>query len=242
MKLSTGANVTFTEPLQNDMSYLEDIDFTHATVNMINEDGEQISHLLSGLRYLRTASFYQTVYNGSWYGMFEGCTNLTTADLEIKAGQKINDAEDLFKGCSSLTTIYWNNYFDTSEVKCMSSMFEGCSSLTEIDMTKLNLSSVKYIDSMFADCSSLTKLDLSGLPSGNINFQESKFWEALFLRCYSLNRLDLPANFRLDRYMGLPYTDEPHPYCPSGWAFSDDLYTVVTNKIGLSGDLASWDK
>ena len=173
--------------------------------------------------------------------MFEDCTNLTTADLEIKAGQKINDAEDLFKGCSSLTTIYWNNYFDTSEVKCMSSMFEGCSSLTEIDMTKLNLSSVKYIDSMFADCSSLTKLDLSGLPSGNINFQDSKFWEALFLRCYSLNRLDLPANFPLNRYMGLPYTDELHLYCPSGWAFSDDLYTVVTNNIGLSGDLASWD-
>lgn len=241
LKLSTGANVTFTEPLKLDMFYLEDIDFTHATVNMINEDGEKISHLLSGLRYLKRASFNQTVYNGSWYGMFDGCTNLTTADLEIRAGQKINDAEDLFKGCSSLTTIYWNNYFDTSEVKYMSSMFEGCSSLTEIDMTKFNLSSVKYIDSMFADCSSLTKLDLSGLPSGNINFQDSKFWEALFLRCYSLNRLDLPANFRLDRYMGLPYTDEPHLYCPSGWAFSDDLYTVVTNKIELSGDYASWD-
>ncbi len=241
LKLSTGANVTFTEPLKLDMFYLEDIDFTHATVNMINEDGEKISHLLSGLRYLKRASFNQTVFNGSWYGMFDGCTNLTTVDLEIRVGQKINDAEDLFKGCSSLTTIYWNNTFDTSEVKYMSSMFEGCSSLTEIDMTKLNLSSVKYIDYMFADCSSLTKLDLSGLPSGNINFQDSKFWEALFRRCYSLNRLDLPANFRLDRYMGLPYTDEPHLYCPSGWAFSDDLYTVVTNKIGLSGDYASWD-
>ena len=48
MKLSTGANVTFTEPLQNNMSYLESIDFSDATVNMINEDGEIISHLLSG--------------------------------------------------------------------------------------------------------------------------------------------------------------------------------------------------
>lgn len=236
MKLSTGANVTFTEPLQNDMSYLEDIDFTHATVNMINEDGEKISHLLSGLRYLKRASFNQTVYNGSWYGMFDGCTNLTTVDLEIRAGQKINDAEDLFKGCSSLTTIYWNNYFDTSEVKYMSSMFEGCSSLTEIDMTKFNLSSVKYIDSMFADCSSLTKLDLSGLPSGNINFQDSKFWEALFLRCYGLNRLDLPANFRLNRYMGLPYSE--YSDLP-GWAFSDDAFQIVTTKHTISG--GNWE-
>lgn len=243
LHLEEGANVTFDANLAYYLPKLVSVDFSNATVNAINEDGDPVCFFLSDLTNLKYASFYQTTYNGSWSGMFDGCWRLNSADLEIKAGQKIDNTDSMFSGCRNLTSdkLYFNNYFDTSEVKYMNNMFKGCSALTSIDMSKMNLSSVTEIQSMFEGCSGLTALDLSGLPVDHFNFsnyngEERMKWQRVFSGCDNLNRLDLPANFRLDSFMGLPYSE--YSDLP-GWAFSDDAFQIVTTKNTISG--GNWE-
>lgn len=243
LHLEEGANVTFDTNLAYYLPKLGYVYFSNATVNAINEDGNPVCFFLSDLTNLKIANFYQTTYNGSWRGMFDGCWRLYHADLEIKAGQKIDNTDSMFSGCRNLTSdkLYFNNYFDTSEVKYMNNMFKGCSALTSIDMSKINLSSVTEIQSMFEGCSGLTALDLSGLPVDHFNFsnyngEERMKWQRVFSGCDNLNRLDLPANFRLDSFMGLPYSEYSNLL---GWAFSDDVYQIVTMKNSISG--GNWE-
>ncbi len=243
LHLEEGANVTFDTNLAYYLPKLGYVYFSNATVNAINEDGKPVCFFLSDLTNLKIANFYQTTYNGSWSGMFDGCWRLYHADLEIKAGQKIDNTDSMFSGCRNLTSdkLYFNNYFDTSEVKYMNNMFKGCSALTSIDMSKINLSSVTEIQSMFEGCSGLTALDLSGLPVDHFNFsnynsEELMKWQRVFSGCDNLNRLDLPANFRLDSFMGLPYSEDSDL---PGWAFSDDVYQIVTKKNSISG--GNWE-
>ena len=243
LHLEEGANVTFDTNLAYYLPKLGYVYFSNATVNAINENGDPVCFFLSDLTNLKIANFYQTTYNGSWSGMFDGCWRLYHADLEIKAGQKIDNTDSMFSGCRNLTSdkLYFNNYFDTSEVKYMNNMFKGCSALTSIDMSKINLSSVTEIQSMFEGCSGLTALDLSGLPVDHFNFSnyngdERMEWQRVFSGCDNLNRLDLPANFRLDSFMGLPYSEDSDL---PGWAFSDDPYQIVTTKNTISG--GNWE-
>lgn len=67
----------------------------------------------------------------------------------------VTNMEDLFSGCSSLTTVPLLN---TSNVTNMLAMFEGCSSLIEIPT--LDTSKVTTMYSMFGRCTSLKQIPL----------------------------------------------------------------------------------
>ena len=56
-------------------------------------------------------------------------------------------------------------YIDTSQVENMENMFHGCSSLTSLYLSNFNTSKVINMDSMFRDCLSLTSLNLSNFDT-----------------------------------------------------------------------------
>ena len=65
-----------------------------------------------------------------------------------------NDLSDMFRDCSSLTSINLSN-FNTNNVSNMSYMFNGCASLTSINLSNFNTNNVTNMNYMFRGCSSL---------------------------------------------------------------------------------------
>ena len=60
--------------------------------------------------------------------------------------------EDMFSGCSSLTSLDLSN-FDTSKVASMYSMFRSCYKLTQITVSnKWVIGSSTDVREMFSDC------------------------------------------------------------------------------------------
>lgn len=75
----------------------------------------------------------------------------------------VNKMQDMFNGCTSLTTV--PNY-NTSNVTDMLRMFNGCNSLKSVPL--FNTSNVNKIDHMFDGCNSLTSVpafDTSKVPN-----------------------------------------------------------------------------
>ena len=108
--------------------------------------------------------------------------------VELIWNDYIDDTENMFSGCTSITEINLSK-FDTSEVTTMDNMFEGCSSLTSIDLTNFNTSSVKRMIFMFSSCSSLTSLNLSYFDTSSVTTMDS-----MFSHCSSLSSINL-SNF-----------------------------------------------
>ena len=87
------------------------------------------------------------------FGMFNGCTNLTT--IPLLDTSRVTDMRDMFFNCTSLTTI---PLLDTSSVTNMQNMFYGCTNLTTIP--QLDTSSVINMFGMFNGCTNLTTIPL----------------------------------------------------------------------------------
>lgn len=89
--------------------------------------------------------------------LFQGCTNLTAANLS-----KLNTAPAIsmymmFSGCNALKTLDLSN-FSTDKVTTMVGMFENCSSLTSLNISSFSLSETTSTLRMFVGCSNLNEL------------------------------------------------------------------------------------
>ena len=69
----------------------------------------------------------------------------------------VTNMTDMFKNCSSLTSIDLSN-FETSSVTDMTGVFYNCSSLTSLDVSKFDTSAVTNVQGMFDGCTALTSL------------------------------------------------------------------------------------
>ena len=105
--------------------------------------------------------------------------------VELFLDENIENTENMFKECTSITEINLSN-FDSSKVKSMDNMFEGCSSLTSIDLSNINTHLVGRMAFMFSRCTSLTSLDLSRFDTTKVTTMDS-----MFSHCSSLSSLDL---------------------------------------------------
>ena len=99
------------------------------------------------------------------------------------------DCSRMFHDLYNLTTIEFNDCFDTSKVTDMSCMFWCCESLTSLDLSNFNTSQVTDMSAMFINCESLTSLDLSNFDTSQVTDMS-----AMFYYCESLTSLDL-SNF-----------------------------------------------
>ena len=141
----------------------------------------------------------KTVGNGSFWGAFSGCTNLTTA-YEYLLADVVDLSRDAFrgfyKGCTSLTTnirLYgepgpaaiYGDYYIFKE------MCSGCSSITfaKVNCSIMNYSTDSMFESAFEGCTSLQRVEL---PNITVIDGEDAFYAA-FRGCTNLSYIELPA-------------------------------------------------
>ena len=134
---------------------------------------------ITGLEYLNTSRVTDM------WGMFYGCSSLTSLDLSHFNTTVVTDMEWMFANCSSLTSLDLSS-FHTPNVTDVDWMFYGCSALTTLDVSNFDTSNVTSLYSMFSGCSSLTSLDLRHFNTSNVN---DMTW--MFRNCATLKDLDL---------------------------------------------------
>ena len=102
--------------------------------------------------------------------MFDGCSSLTSLDLNGFNTSKVTDIGYMFYECSSLTSLDVSN-FNTSKVTNMQGMFYGCSSLTSLDLSSFNTSQVTNMSSMFSGCKKLqTQINIMNAGINNYSY------------------------------------------------------------------------
>ena len=117
--------------------------------------------------------------------MFYYCIKLTSLDVSGFDTSKVTNMYQMFRGCSSLTSLTLPESFDTSSVTDMSWMFGGCSSLTSLTLPEsFDTSSVTDMSYMFYNCSGLTSLDVSGFNTSSVTYMQS-----MFMSCYALTTI-----------------------------------------------------
>lgn len=117
--------------------------------------------------------------------LFNGCSNLTSIDIDALDTSNANDMSYMFQGCSSLVSLDLSK-FDTSHVTRMDYMFEGCSSLKNLSLSSFDTGSVTSMSCMFSDCGSLRTVDVSSFDTSKVNYMSS-----MFSGCSSLVSVDI---------------------------------------------------
>ena len=112
------------------------------------------------------------------YGMFEGCSKLTTLDLSNFNTSNVTSMSSMFQHCSSLKSLDLSG-FETSRVTSMSYMFNSCTSLKSLDLSSFDTSNVTDMGGMFIVCMKINKLYLS-----------SSFFNSASLTTYDFRDLD----------------------------------------------------
>ncbi len=129
-----------------------------------------------------------TLTYGCYFGMFQGCTSLTTVP-ELPVTTLVERCYDsMFNGCSSLTTTT-ELPATTLASRCYESMFSGCSSLTAAPELPVIALAPNCYASMFKDCTSLTTAP--ELPATTLS---NSCYSSMFSGCTSLTTApELPA-------------------------------------------------
>ena len=140
--------------------------------------------------------------------------NGTTLEIHTNADEFMapSDCGNMFKGLSTITSINFNNAFNTSNVTNMSYMFSGCEALTALDVSNFDTSNVTNMYGMFNKCRALKALDLSNFDTSNVTTMGSIFqycgvltsvdissfntanvtnMSSMFFCCYALKSLDV---------------------------------------------------
>lgn len=108
------------------------------------------------------------------YGMFEGCSKITSLDFSNFNTANVTDMSYMFCGCNSFTSLDISN-FNTTNVTDMSFMFYGCKSLISLDLSNFNTANVTSIAQMFAYGLKLTYLDLSNFNTSKVTNTNQMF-------------------------------------------------------------------
>ena len=100
----------------------------------------------------------------------------------------VTDMREMFYNDTKLTVIDGISNLDTSKVTTMQSMFERTWSLTSLDLSDWNTQSVRNLQSMFEDAHSLTNLDVSGWNTSYVTD-----FSYVFSKASKLTSLDLSS-------------------------------------------------
>ena len=75
--------------------------------------------------------------------------------IELKGINNVTNMSNMFRGCSSLSSLPDISKLNTNNVTNMSYMFSSCSSLSSLpDISKWNINNVTNMSYMFSTCSS----------------------------------------------------------------------------------------
>ena len=125
----------------------------------------------------------------------------------------------MFHDLYNLTTIEFNDCFDTSKVTDMSWMFSSCESLTSLDLSNFDTSQVTNMGRMFAYCNTLSELDIRSLSFS----QEPDITHMFVDMGSSLGQATIPVYVSQAGYDYI--TTSGHTYCDS-----DDKVVLFIDK------------
>ena len=155
------------ETLPSNSAWVED-KMTVAAINKNLENGT-IKHIVFD-------KSFRTYTPTSLYCFFDDLKKLETiTGLEYLNTEKVTDMYGMFSGCSSLTSLDVRN-FNTTKVTSMSYMFSGCSSLTSLDVRNFNTTKVTDMDNMFSNCVALTSLNLTNFNTEKVTYMRGMFF------------------------------------------------------------------
>jgi len=126
------------------------------------------------------------------YGMFSGCTGLTSLDLSSFSNENVTNMGYMFYNCKNLTDLDLSS-FNTAKVKDMSYMFQNCESLTSLDLSSFNTAAVTSMGYMFYNCKNLTDLDLSSFNTAKVTYTI-----CMFQNCSKLKTIYASSLFTTD--------------------------------------------
>ena len=165
----------------------------------VHINGEKQNKATNKYLFNRTVNFVELIWNdyiNNTNDMFKDCTSITEINLSNFDTSKVTSMDNMFERCSSLTSLDLSN-FNTQLVKRMNFMFSGCSSLTSLDLSFFDISSVTTMDSMFSHCLSLTSLNLSNFNTSSIESLDSMFYNCNnleYINLFNFNQSNLKPN------------------------------------------------
>ncbi len=139
---------------------------------------------ISGLECVKAGTVKQTDLTG----LFKDYSSLKYVDLLKINFSSVSTMEDMFYGCSNLTTILVN-WQNTSGCRDMSGLFYNCSSLREVDffIKTVDVTNVKKMDYLFGGCSKIENIDCGSWKLKSI-ISMSHFFD----NCRNLKSVSLP--------------------------------------------------
>lgn len=194
----------------------------------LNKDSSVIAYYTvnsdTGLYNLVIGGYGKIEFPPYSYYLFYKYTSLKTIDFgEYIDTSKAIDMQWMFNDCSNLIDLDLSG-FDTSKVISMSYMFYNCSSLASLNLSNLDNSNVVDMSYMFYNCESLVNIDLINFNTSNVTNMRN-----MFLRCSSLERLNL-SNFNTSNV-----TDMYGMFCVCSNLIGLDLSTFDTSKVTNMG-------
>jgi len=185
----------------------------------------------------------------SLYRMFRGCTNMLYEATDFPNLTNLvegTDAREVFRDCSSITSLDISNWTNTSNFTVMYSFFQDMDACTSLNASGLDLSSVTGFDSGVREVGTAVAggcaIDLSDITWGALTSLATTFLntDALTL---DLTGWDFTGNPDVDLYQCFYNLDFNAPLDLSSWEnFSTDrcLYTFRGSDI-TSINISGWD-
>lgn len=106
------------------------------------------------------------------------------------------DCYSLFWRYSKLSSIDFNDLFDTSRVYSMEAMFFGCCELSWLDLSSFDTSQVRTMYAMFARCRNLQWINLCSFNTSRVETMSGMFWGCRKLR-------SIAPSFPYNTYTGI---------------------------------------
>ena len=231
----------------NLMSIINSSNF--ADIKTLNGNLFKLFYGCSGLIYAEYLLMpATTLTKHSYFRMFQGCTNLTTAP-ELPATELAQDCyASMFRGCTSLTTAPTILPATTLSQGCYQNMFDGCTSLTtapELPAKTLSISCYAY---MFAGCTLLNYIKCLALSVEDNNTNgwvsdvapKGTFVKDINMTGWSTGNGGIPSGWVVEDYgillTGITISDlvwETNVPASGGTATKDNCsYRIIANYSG----------
>ena len=104
-------------------------------------------------------------------------TSLSSIDFShFLESSHVTDMNAMFHFCINLTSVTFGDNFDTSNVTSMGNMFYNCDNLTSLDLSNFDTSNVTHMHNMFFGSNNLTSLDLNGWDISKVERGDCAFY------------------------------------------------------------------
>ena len=178
----------FSRGLDQNMEYLESIDFTKFDSSLVTK----MDNMFYGCNSLKSIILPNLNISKveSMDLMFYGCSALQSINLSNLKGSKLHSMSEMFSECKSLKNVNFSN-FDCPLIFSMSNIFFGCSLLESIDFSNFHTPLLFDMYNMFYGCSSLKSIDLSDFDTSQVSIMNNMFYGCSSLRALDLSNFDM---------------------------------------------------